>query len=425
MRIQLSNVGVINKCDIEFVPGINLIIGASGSGKSTLIRSIYNIVSNEFADSDISFGKNSMSINVDNNGNKVEYHRSIKFKGEKCYYSVNGEQYVKLGRQPLQAVTNVLKIGDVDVNGENINFNFNLQFSSPFLILGSQSTLYNVLTYRSSFDISSINDYYNIDVKNNANELVTNLKLKERLESNLNQLEDSADKISSIETVYSNYITYKHNLARRDELAKLLEKIELCHKATNGINDTSEIINHINTASSLIYELKEISKYRSMSSSLNEICNRTKSCKNMADQYESAMKNVQLMMMMNDMLYMMNQSCKISDSLKLIDKCLESSNRLLHNEQFINDIVKQHQLTKKYNRSDRITQILSKSDTSIINKIDDVLHVANKLNDLLQVNSSLSNVELKSKDICDEINQFNACPLCGQPMHNHKEKRLW
>ena len=38
MRIQLSNVGVINKCDIEFVPGINLIIGASGSGKSTLMN---------------------------------------------------------------------------------------------------------------------------------------------------------------------------------------------------------------------------------------------------------------------------------------------------------------------------------------------------------------------------------------------------
>ena len=253
---------------------------------------------------------------------------------------------------------------------------------------------------------------------------MTNLKLKERLESNLNQLEDSADKISSIETVYSNYITYKHNLTRRDELAKLLEKIELCHKVTNSINDTSEIINHINTASSLISELKEISKYRSMSSSLNEICNRTKSYKNMADRYESAMKNVQLMMTMNDMLYMMNQSCKISDGLKMVNKCLESSDKLLHNEQFINDVVKQHQLTKKYNRSDRITQILSKSDSSIINKIDDALHVANKLNDLLQVNSSLSNVELKNKNICDEINQFNVCPLCGQPMHNHKEKRL-
>ena len=38
MRIKLKNVGVISDCDIEFVPGINLIVGSSGSGKSTLMK---------------------------------------------------------------------------------------------------------------------------------------------------------------------------------------------------------------------------------------------------------------------------------------------------------------------------------------------------------------------------------------------------
>ena len=179
MRVRLKNVGIIDDCDIKFVPGINLIIGSSGSGKSTLMRSIYNIASNEFSDSDISFGKNSMHIRVDYNGNSVEYSRSIKSKGDRFYYLVNGEKYAKVGRTVLPAVADVLKICDVDVNGENINFNFNLQFSSPFLILGNQSTLYNVLTYRSSFDISSINDYYTIDVKNNASEIASNVKLKD------------------------------------------------------------------------------------------------------------------------------------------------------------------------------------------------------------------------------------------------------
>ena len=38
MKVQLSNVGIIKDCNLEFTPGINLIIGSSGSGKSTLIN---------------------------------------------------------------------------------------------------------------------------------------------------------------------------------------------------------------------------------------------------------------------------------------------------------------------------------------------------------------------------------------------------
>ena len=62
MKLNLKNVGVIDSCEVEFVPGINIIVGSSGSGKSTLLRSIHNIAVNEFSDSDISFGKESMTI---------------------------------------------------------------------------------------------------------------------------------------------------------------------------------------------------------------------------------------------------------------------------------------------------------------------------------------------------------------------------
>ena len=163
MKVQLSNVGIIKDCDLEFTPGINLIIGNSGSGKSTLMRCIYNTAMNGFSDSDVAFGKSSMTVTIENNGNVIQYHRNPKAKGEKSYYIVNGETYSKIGRQPVQAVTDAFNIGDVEINGEKVNFNCNLQFATPFLILGSQSTLYNVLTYRSTFDIASINDFYNTD----------------------------------------------------------------------------------------------------------------------------------------------------------------------------------------------------------------------------------------------------------------------
>ena len=77
MKVKLSNVGIIDKCEVEFVPGVNLIIGSSGSGKSTLMRCIYNMAANEFADSDISFGQNTMSIEIENGDNVVQYSRSV------------------------------------------------------------------------------------------------------------------------------------------------------------------------------------------------------------------------------------------------------------------------------------------------------------------------------------------------------------
>ena len=185
MKVKLKNVGVIDSCDVEFVPGINLIVGSSGSGKSTLLRSIHNIAVNEFSDSDISFGKESMHISIACDDNIIEYSRFTKSKGDKFYYVVNGEKYSKVGRQSLSAANDILKLGDIDINGDSINFNFNMQFSTPFLIFGSQSTLYNVLTYRSQFDISKINDCYNVDVKANNNEINTTLKVRDQLNESL------------------------------------------------------------------------------------------------------------------------------------------------------------------------------------------------------------------------------------------------
>ena len=246
MRVKLNNVGVIDECDVEFTPGITLIIGSSGSGKSTLMRSIYNMASNGFSDCDIAFNKNTMKVFIECDGNKVEYIRNLKSKGDRFYYIVNGETYSKVGRTSLQQVSDALKISNIDINGEEINFNFNLQFSTPFLILGSQSTLYNVLTYRSTFDIASINDYYKLDIKNNESEILTVTKVKERLESTLNELEDKAEHFSPIENIYSKYMQCKHDSNFIDNLLQLNEKIKFNNDIELKSSYIEQCLNNVN-----------------------------------------------------------------------------------------------------------------------------------------------------------------------------------
>lgn len=376
MRVQLNNVGVIKHCDVEFTNGINLIVGSSGSGKSTLMRSIYSVASNDFSDSDISFGKNTMLIEVDYDKNHIKYGRSVKPRGEKCYYDVNGEMFVKLGRQPLPQVADILKIGDVDINGEKVNFNFNLQFSSPFLILGSQSTLYNVLTYRSSFDISSINNYYATDLKSNSSDISTNIKLKEKLELTVEELEAQCEALSPIEDLYSDYIAYNHKLKFKTELDSLL--------VTN--NSITELSSSISKYDKLIYSTKEAENV------LNEL--------NSLIEYKSIIDEIK------------NIECIISE--------LNSTSSYEFDEEFISEICKYSAIMSSYKKCLLVLSTLGDLNENLITNIDEFISLDVILVKIERINEYIGNILNSYNAVDDELKQFNCCPLCGTSLHDCK-----
>ena len=421
MRVRLNNVGIIKNCDIEFVPGINLIIGSSGSGKSTLMRCMYNMAVNEFSDSDISFGQNTMNVRIDSDGNIIEYSRSIKAKGERCYYKVNGETYVKLGRQALPAVSETLRIGDVNVNGEDVNFNFNLQFSSPFLILGNQATLYNVLTYRSSFDISSINDYYSADIKSNASEIAANEKLKLRLESNLESLEEQAYKLSPIENLYGDYISYKHKAELLDELKLLYDKMAQDRLLEQKITALDNIIISATAAITTASILKEITKYRSQYVSYNGVKLKSKQYTSIVSSYEKSMLLIQSLLMIKKLHHLKQQYDSVYNNIEIISKCLTSTSNVLKNETFVNDLIKQSQLVNALRKCCTITDILNKTDDGVITQIDDLMYVAEKLTSLSDINTAIKNAKRKCTMTHNKMAKFGICPLCGNHLEIHEE----
>lgn len=411
MRVRLNNVGVISDCDLEFVPGINLIVGSSGSGKSTLMRSIYNLVSNEFSDSDISFGKNTMHIRVDYNDNFVEYSRSLKAKGERCYYIVNSNQYVKLGRQPLQQVLDTLNFGDIDISGDIVNFNFNLQFSSPFLILGSQSTLYKVLTYRSTFDISSINDIYSADVKNNANEISANSKLRDSLEESLDLLNDQAADLSPIEKLYSDYTVYKHRLSIKNDVESLLSDYNDFTDLTLKISEIESLDHHIKLASDLILKINDIYELNKSRSSFYDVSNRIEAANLVYDKLNASMHAISVITDLLSLLEHMGKIDSIDYNLNAINKALNL--RLDIDIYTINDIVKQRYLLNSYNKCDRIICTLSNKCDSTISTVDNLVLLNDKLSTLHSIYSKLSDIYKLSKDNSEELSKFKVCPLCG------------
>lgn len=420
MKVQLSNVGIIKDCDLEFIPGINLIIGNSGSGKSTLMRCIYNVAMNGFSDSDVTFGKSSMSATIENNGNIIQYHRNPKAKGEKSYYVVNGETYSKIGRQPVQAVTDAFNIGDVEINGEKINFNCNLQFSTPFLVLGSQSTLYNVLTYRSTFDIASINDYYNTDLRTNHNEINANNKLKAQLQSNLESLQSQEIQLKPIEDIYSKYITYKHDLEKLNDIKSLQSRLELVNDLSNKIAKLESLLSSINDAMKYAKSLYDIRAYNDTINSRRKIVRVIDKTNLLIESYNIALGNIQRLGSLNKYKSLLDEYNKITNIIQTLNNTIDSSKQYLNKESFITDITRLKALLSNSDKCNKIIHTLDSCNNVNTNVIDELFIINENLKQICKVNHCINDLDNKCKSVNNELDKFDVCPLCGNHLKSEQ-----
>ena len=420
MKVQLSNVGIIKDCDLEFTPGINLIIGNSGSGKSTLMRCIYNTAMNGFSDSDVAFGKSSMTVTIENNGNIIQYHRNPKAKGEKSYYIVNGETYSKIGRQPVQAVTDAFNIGDVEINGEKVNFNCNLQFATPFLILGSQSTLYNVLTYRSTFDIASINDYYNTDLRTNHNEINANNKLKAQLQSNLESLQIQEKQLKPIEDIYSNYITYKHNLEKLNDIKSLQSRLECINDLSDKIIKLESLLSSINNAMKYTKSLYDIRTYNDTVNNHSKIIVMIDKSNLLIELYNNVLNDIQQLASLNKYKSLLDQSYDMMNNIQMLNNILDSSQQYMNKESFITDITRLKLLLKTNDKCNKIINELDKCNHINMSIIDDLCIIDDKLKQMNKVNHHINDLDDKCQAVNNELCKFDVCPLCGNHLKSEQ-----
>ena len=420
MKVQLSNVGIIKDCDLEFTPGINLIIGSSGSGKSTLMRCIYNTAMNGFSDSDVAFGKSSMTVTIENNGNIIQYHRNPKAKGEKSYYIVNGETYSKIGRQPVQAVTDAFNIGDVEINGEKVNFNCNLQFATPFLILGSQSTLYNVLTYRSTFDIASINDYYNTDLRTNHNEINANNKLKSQLQSNLESLQIQEKQLKPIEDIYSNYITYKHNLEKLNDIKSVQSRLECINDLSDKIIKLESLLSSINNAMKYTKSLYDIRTYNDTVNNHSKIIVMIDKSNLLIALYNNVLSDIQRLASLNKYKSLLDQSNDMMNSIQMLNNIIYSSQQYMNKESFITDITRLKLLLKNNDKCNKIINELDKCNNINMNIIDDLCIIDDKLKQMNKVNHHINDLDDKCQAVNNELHKFDVCPLCGSHLKSEQ-----
>lgn len=425
-KVELTNVGIIREASLSFVPGVNLILGASSSGKSTLLRALRGLADNSFTDAMVTHGSGMMQIDVDTGDSHVTYTRDTKARDRKACYVVNGEEYTKLGRQQLDVVADTLRVSSVKIDSESVNFNFSSQFAGPFLLLGSPSTLYSVLTYHESFDVSRLDDLYKADVKDTSDKIKLSTELVSQFEIELEKSDARVKELSAIPDLYARVMQVKMKRERVESLRSILTRISTLQaervRCVAMLHKHSDMHSSIVTCmlkmrkrhllSSLVIRYEEQRKAREILSLCNEVSSfpitRVESA---LSHYLTVVKWVE----MNDAYNKQLSRYRMSDSVASVsvNKFLEILSRFEKISRLVNlyrDI--RNSAVRLGNSPDL------KSRYEIIEKCISAISLFREVD--------VSSRKMLGFDVdCDfvdsQLAEFKVCPLCGNPLCTHDE----
>jgi predicted ATP-dependent endonuclease of OLD family len=224
LKVSLTNFQSISEAQLEFVQGINLIIGQSNSGKSAILRAIKGAVLNPSGSQKyIKNGTKGFKVALEYNNNNIEWSREKSPK-----YKINGEDYLKVGNSNL---TNVLDKSGFVLDEANNLMNVESELELPFPFDKNNSELFKLFEK----NIFCVSDSTSIIKLIKADEDEAN-KLKDNAEYELDRVKNKKHALEELESE----IDLEKLIKGRNTLA---ESINNCSKIKLDIQELSGMIN--------------------------------------------------------------------------------------------------------------------------------------------------------------------------------------
>lgn len=380
MELELRNVGIIKSAHLEFIQGLNLIVGSSSSGKSTLLRAIRSMIDNSFSDSNISYGEKKMAIKMVYNGHTATYIRDLDNPQRKAAYKIDDTVYTKLGRSSLDEMETVFKLSPIEIDGEKVNFNFSSQFAGPFLLLGTSSFLYSILTYRSSFDITKINDLYFTDIKKVKQDIRVLTKTKETLEKEKEVKEKELQPLDSFPEIFVN-------------VQKLKQQYDTFQRQSALFNSYKSTLRQI--------------AYRK---------NKIESISNALDAFHLFPERVHNFALLQSYIHCYNQVQRSKESLKNLTCVLDRITDIQPNIKVCTTLSAYLKAHTRFTKNKELLNNVTIPDTKTILLLQQYLKVLVSRNKSKEI---ITKTEQQIKDVHERICTVDVCPLCNQPICNH------
>ena len=422
IRVDLKNVGIIKEAHLGFVPGVNLILGASSSGKSTLLRALHSLADNSFTDTMVTHGCGVMQIGVNTGDAHVTYTRDTKARDRKACYVVNGEEYTKLGRQQLDVVANTLKLSSVRIDSENINFNFSSQFSGPCLLLGSPSTLYSVLTYHDSFDVTRLDDLYKTDVKSIADNMKLNRKMNERLTNEDTEAVSELARLSGVPELYARVASLKAKIERLEGLRSMIERMSKLNtsraRATEVLRMNSDLQSAIMSVLIKQRDYLRLQKLRSLMTLYTEAL-RMVSLTDPVNRFhiEGLSRKVRNLSNLRQLCELYEQGRKVQTNIYATDSVAGIDITSLSKKMSQLGGIKK--LVLAYKRSAELQALLSSTPdfAERFTTMQRCFRLIDLVEEARRVNMNIARMSADVENIDYEVEKIGVCPLCGQAMH--------
>ena len=130
LQVQIKDYQILKNVSLEFIPGLNVIIGPSNNGKSSILKAIKALVFTVPGTTPIRSGQSNYTVGIQYNGHIVILQKGLK----ESVYMVDKEKYSKFGQTTPEIVSNSLNIKELLLNGNKEQLNFWDQMNYPFLL---------------------------------------------------------------------------------------------------------------------------------------------------------------------------------------------------------------------------------------------------------------------------------------------------
>ena len=420
--IKIKNYQIIRDAKLEFVPGLNCIVGQSNNGKSAVLRAIETALFNIPRANHVTQGETVSAVGIKYQGNTLIWRRDTKAASQ-VSYKWNGQVLTKVGRGQPEFISQAFGIREVELDSTMMRLNFQKQMAYPFLLDKTPSQLFKFIVQSAEEDnlmdvVESMKkdlSQISISIKGNeraqeevgksfANEKQKYLSLKEALPV-CESILDGEKRIKYYLRLSTTVDTLKEDTNNKTGISSQANTIK---KKLDTIEPYSESamrnIATLNKLSSLVelIESKKSLKY-GVVSQLNEVNNTLSRF--------SSLTSIQ------NSLSMALENKKIAESINITTMALNKSKEDLS---VVND--RKEGISTRLKALEVMPKVLEE-----INITQDIIAKTNELskataNRLATLSALESTIEYLTKVLQELAENYPTCPYCGSSLdgnHNH------